>query len=103
MITEEKAPKYFADFVTEFNGFRKDVYNRFDVIECDIHLLKSRIDSIDSNLKIVIEKQDMHFETIGEMKVQITQINQKLDNKANQFFVDGIDLRLNRLEKEMVV
>ncbi|MEK7184928.1 MAG: hypothetical protein AAB683_02230 [Patescibacteria group bacterium] len=81
----EQIPKYFAELSKDFKEFKKE--------------LKEQSEKIDK----VIENQEIHFETIGEMKIQITNIESQLTLKANQVYVDGIDNRVEKLEKVIFV
>lgn len=60
-MTQEKEPAYFADF-------RKDINKKFDKID-------ERFDKIDQTLEI-------HFEAIGEVKMQITELENSRSTKA---------------------
>ena len=74
----EKIPNYFLEFTKDFKGFKTEIKDRLEKIQ---------------------EKQESHFEAIGEVKIQLTNIELKLDNKANKFYADGIDNRVEKLEK----
>jgi hypothetical protein len=89
---QEQVPNYFKEFVMDFSEFKKNVTNRFDKVD-------DRLVKIESRLDIVEEKIDSHFEVIGEMKIQITDIHQSLPEKASHEYVVDIDKRTKKLEK----
>ena len=68
---ENHVPKYFKEF-------REHIDKKFDKID---------------------EKLEIHFETIGEIKVQVTEISLNLRNKASHEYVKDIDKRTGKLEK----
>ena len=88
----EKTPEYFVEFAKGFNEFKKEVNQKFDSID-------HRFDKIDEEFEKVHEKLDTHFETIGELKVQVTCIDLMLKEKANHSYVKDIDNRVEKLEK----
>ncbi|MDO8430632.1 MAG: hypothetical protein Q7S72_01410 [Candidatus Taylorbacteria bacterium] len=75
----------FTEFKKEFKDFRNEVNGRFD--------------KIDKRFDVTDDKLDSHFETIGEVKVQVTDIAISLHKKANHEYVKEIDERTKDLEK----
>jgi hypothetical protein len=77
--------KEFRDFRGEFKEFKGEVNERFD--------------KVDKRFEMVEDKLDSHFETIGEIKVQVTDIAILLREKASLEYVREIDERTKALEK----
>jgi hypothetical protein len=51
----------------------------------------------------VKEQQNLHFETLGEIKIQLTGIEKKLNTKADNSLVQDIEQRTGKLEKMIFV
>ena len=82
----------FTEFRNEFKDFRNEVNVRFDKID-------KRFEKVDKRFEKVEDKLDSHFETIGEVKIQVTGIEEMLRNKANHEYVKEIDERTKALER----
>ncbi|MEK7464060.1 MAG: hypothetical protein AAB610_03005 [Patescibacteria group bacterium] len=99
----ETTPKYIIELKNElknnitglkqeFGELKTTLVNRIDKMDVKINKMDVKMDEI-------IEKQDIHFETIGELKVQVTGIELNLKNKANHDYVKEIEKRTDKLEK----
>ena len=100
---QEKEPLYFKEFRKELKHHLDDNFDRINKKFAKIDLQFAKIDTqftkIDQKFDKVHEKLDMHFETIGETKVQVTEINLNLKNKASHEYVKDVEKRTEKLEK----
>jgi hypothetical protein len=92
----EKTPLYFEDFKKYFDDklethepkyfkeFRKEVGKRFDKIDTDLFEVK--------------EQLELHFEQIGDIKVEVTKTNLLLAKKAGHDHVKDLEHRTKKLE-----
>lgn len=113
----ETAPKYILELKNELKkdigGFRQELKEdiltlkttlteRMDKIDGKVSKMEGQIGKMDgklSKLDEIIENQEIHFEAIGELKVQVTGIELMLKKKANHEYVKEIEKRTEKLEK----
>ena len=85
----ETAPKYIVEFKNELKEDIKKLEKT----------LVGRMGKMDVKINEIIEKQDVHFEAIGELKVQVTGIELSLKDKASHKYAKEIEKRTEKLEK----
>ncbi len=76
-----------------------NIKDKLDSHDKEFVSIKSKLDSHDKEFVNIKDKLDSHFETIGEIKVQVTEINLMLPNKANYEYAIDIDERTKKIEK----
>lgn len=95
----------FQDFKDEMSGRFDRIDGRLEVIDDRLDKMDARFDGIDTRLDRMDErlsrvegKIDVHFETIGELKVQVTEIALSLKEKASVDYVRQIEERTEKIE-----
>lgn len=96
---KDELKKDITGLKQEFGEFRTILTDRIDIIDVKIDTLDTKVNKMDVKMDEIIEKQDVHFETIGELKVQVTGIELSLKDKANHKYVKEIEKRTEKLEK----
>jgi uncharacterized protein YoxC len=86
-MIQEKEPVYFAEF-------RKEITSRFDGMDKQFEVIDKRFNGIDKTLKEISETLETHFEAIGEVKVQISDLESSQNTKA----IKNIETRTKILE-----
>lgn len=110
----EKAPAYIIDLKKnlkeDISGLKSTITKRMDKIDTKIEEIIEKQDShfeAIGELKVKMtemeKKQDIHFEAIGELKVQVTGIELSLKDKASHDYVREIEKRTGKLEKVVFV
>lgn len=111
-MSEEKAPSYFIKFEEIINKKFDNIENKFDNIdkkfdsidnkfnnlESRFDNLESKFDNIEGKIDGIVTQQEIHFETLGEIKLQLTGIEKKLNTKADESVVENIEMRTSKLE-----
>ncbi len=95
----------FQDFKDEMSGRFDKIDERLEVIDeklevvdTKLEVVDARLDKMDERLSRVEGKIDVHFETIGELKVQVTEIALSLKEKASVDYVRQIEERTEKIE-----
>lgn len=88
----------FQDFKDEMSGRFDKIDERLEVIDEKLEVVDARLDKMDERLSRVEGKIDVHFETIGELKVQVTEIALLLKEKASVDYVRQTEERTEKIE-----
>lgn len=88
-MIQEKEPAYFAEFrkdiKKEFSKIDErfdKIYKRFDGIDIQLKGVDIQLKGVDVKLKEIGETLETHFEAIGEVKTQITELSESRSTKA---------------------
>lgn len=64
----------------------------------DVGLLSEQMTMMNKRLARVEKKMDVLTDTVGDMKVELTVVNEKLDRKADRSQITQLDRRVATLE-----
>ena len=70
----------------------------YEKFSADVSLVSEQITGIDKRLGRVEKKVEVLTDTVGEIKVELTAVNDKLDRKADKSQVTLLDRRVAALE-----
>ncbi len=126
-MIEEKAPLYFIRFEESINKKFENIDKKFDSIDKKFNnidrrfeiidekfdnidkkfgiiggkfdKIEIRFDNLESKIDEIVAQQELHFETLGEMKIQLTSIEKKLNTEADNSVVENIEKRTEKLER----
>jgi uncharacterized coiled-coil protein SlyX len=71
---------------------------RMDTLEVGMNGLEKRMTRLEVKVDTLEVKVDTLTETVGEMKMELTDVNDKLDRKADRSEVTILDSRVSDLE-----
>lgn len=92
-------PAYFKKFKEYVAGEFRGVHGEVRLMKDEICGIKNEISEIKDEIIVINGKLDMHFEAIGELKVEMTKVNILLnDKKADRRDVEKLEKRTGKLE-----
>ena len=70
----------------------------YEKVSRDVGLLSEQMATMDKRLARVEKKVEVLTETVGEMKVELSAVSDKLDRKADRSQITQLDRRVTVLE-----
>ena len=91
----EATPKYITELETKL---KEHIDTGFDKVDERLGKVEVRLEKVEGRLEKVENNLDIHFETIGELKVEVTRTNMLLRKKAPDSEVKDLQHRTKKLE-----